>query len=72
MESKSNKDLLMPKGWKCLNCGSYQFKELSNLNPSGKWTVQGECKDCQVLMRFTKHGSYIYAYPKKEQEKIPF
>lgn len=62
----------MPKGWKCLNCGSFKIKNLRNINHQGNWVVQGTCEDCITVMRFTKHGSYIFAYPKKQAEKIPF
>jgi len=62
----------MPKGWKCLNCKSYNLKKFWNKINPGKWMVQAICEDCTTVMRFTKHGSFIYAYPEKELEKIPF
>lgn len=62
----------MPKSWKCGNCNSLRIKNLVQVNRQGKWTVQGKCEDCKTTMRFTKHGSYIYALPEKEPEKIPF
>lgn len=72
MESKSNKDLLMSKAWKCGNCNSFRIKNLAQVNRSGKWVVEGKCEDCETIMRFTKYGSYLYALPKKETEKVPF
>lgn len=72
MEPEPNKDSLMSKSWKCGNCNSFNIRNLVQVSRQGKWMVEGKCEDCETIMRFTKHGSYIYALPKKEAEKVPF
>ena len=73
MAKKPDKALLnMKKGWQCKNCKSTNLSTLHQLQREGKWIVEGKCEDCETIMRFTKHGSYIYALPKKKAEKLPF
>lgn len=63
------------KAWKCLNCGSYDLDKVILRGRIGKWLVQGRCKVCDSVTRFSKYGSILYyRAPKKpvDTTKIPF